>query len=349
MQSKSPPTIQAIARASGRSSCTVSLALRDHPRISGKVKEKINRIAREMGWKPNPIVAACMSHIRSNNPPGYQANLAFLVSHPSSGAIEDLPLFQKRFYSGAKARAAELGYSLQPVWLHERGLTGTRLTGMLKSQGIPGLVIPSFIRPTEVLATFDWSYFAAATGGYTLVEPQLHRVFGHLIHGMHLLLRKVIERGYRRIAVVFSDKIDSRTDHGMLYPIYYEQQHQPDLEWIRHYNYTVPMSASARRELGRRIKREKPQVLIGEQAILNILKENQWTVPKNIAFVALDWSPTRPKISGLNQMHEVRGALTVDLVTAQLAQHERGIPAIPKLLLVEGQWEEGESCPDALL
>ena len=55
-----PSTIQDVARAAGVSVGTVSRAMNDYPDISEKTREKILRIAHELGYRPN-LVAKSLS------------------------------------------------------------------------------------------------------------------------------------------------------------------------------------------------------------------------------------------------------------------------------------------------
>ena len=51
-------TLRDIAQAAGVHYSTVSIALRDHPRISAPVRRKIKAIAQRMGYTPDPALAA---------------------------------------------------------------------------------------------------------------------------------------------------------------------------------------------------------------------------------------------------------------------------------------------------
>jgi LacI family transcriptional regulator/LacI family repressor for deo operon, udp, cdd, tsx, nupC, and nupG len=50
-----PVSIADIARAAGVSHSTVSRALRDSPLISGEMRDRIQRLAQEMGYTPNAL------------------------------------------------------------------------------------------------------------------------------------------------------------------------------------------------------------------------------------------------------------------------------------------------------
>ena len=51
----SKATIKDVAKAAGVSASTVSRALRDHPRISEEVRQRVRKIAREMDFHPNLV------------------------------------------------------------------------------------------------------------------------------------------------------------------------------------------------------------------------------------------------------------------------------------------------------
>lgn len=343
MSQKRQPTIREIALASGRSTCAVSFALRNHPRASKAMRAEIQAIAREMGWRPNPLASAYMAHFRSTRPPAYQATLAFLLSNPAGERTDDLPVYQQGFLTGARLRATELGYSLLPVWLHKPGLNGARLTRLLRNQGIPGVIIPPIMKYSAALQSFDWDAFAAVTSGYTLQEPAIHRVAGHSVHGMQLLLKKTAELGFRNAAVVLSENLHRRTNYEFVYPVYFEQRHRKHGIDVHYHSYEWPLTQAAQDSLRSSIETAKPDVVIGQNFLLDLLPEYGWKIGRDFAFCTIDWSPGLPQIAGLNQLHEVRGALAVDLVSGQLLQNERGLPNPAKLLLVRGKWEDGES------
>jgi LacI family transcriptional regulator len=49
------------------------------------------------------------------------------------------------------------------------------------------------------------------------------------------------------------------------------------------------------------------------------------------------------KFAGIHQRREHIAAAAVDLVVAQLSMHERGIPEVPRHIMIPPQWVEGPS------
>ena len=56
-------TLRDIAKELGVSHVTVSLALRNHPRISEATRERVQKKAEQMGYHPDPMLSA-LSHYR---------------------------------------------------------------------------------------------------------------------------------------------------------------------------------------------------------------------------------------------------------------------------------------------
>lgn len=56
-----PVTIKDIARAAGVSHTTVSRALKNHPRISVETRERIQQLAREMGYTPSAVAQSLLA------------------------------------------------------------------------------------------------------------------------------------------------------------------------------------------------------------------------------------------------------------------------------------------------
>lgn len=65
MSKSSQPTLSDIARRLKVSKVTISKALRDHPDISLETKQKVKKVARELGYLPN-LIARNLSSRRSH-------------------------------------------------------------------------------------------------------------------------------------------------------------------------------------------------------------------------------------------------------------------------------------------
>jgi LacI family transcriptional regulator len=344
-ETKRPPTTREIAAACGCNQSTVSQALRDHSRISLAKRHEIREVARSMGWRPNAFASAYMAHLRTQRLPRYQATLAFLTTHPGSPHVKDLPIYMQRHFKGARERAGELGYALESIWLHEPGMSGRRLGTILRNRNIPGVIIPGILKPTPVFGQFDWSRMVAVALGFSLTEPELDRVAVRTTHGFDLVLHRAVDLGYRKIAVVVSHAYDHRVDHGVLFPVSYAQHYWPGSQGeIETFCFPRPDESEMPR-IQDWLRRYRPEIVLGEDIVWRSINAMGWRMPQDVAFISVDRLPDWPDIAGFNQRHELHGAVAVDLVVGQLLQNQRGLPAVPRCVLIKGCWEDGATAP----
>lgn len=341
------PTTREIAAACKCSQATVSYALNGHPKIPPATREQILTTAQRLGWKPNAFASAYMAHLRTQRAPAYQATLAFLITHPRSKYSAGQLMHIQRHFVGAKQRARKIGYEVEAFWTHEMGLSGRRLNQILRSRNIPGLLIPGIETPDKTLDQIEWSWFAAVAFGYSLSKPNLHRVAVNTAHGYSMMLSKAAQLGYRRIGVMVSDAYDSLVNHGVLYPTFYAQK-RPDPAMhnakILICRFKKPCATEIN-GIQKWLLRERPDVVLGESIVYDAIKGLGWKIPQDVALISVDRAPEYPDIGGFNQHHELHGSVAVDMLVGLILQNERGIPSIPREVLVKGEWADGISVP----
>lgn len=302
--------------------------------------------ARRMGWRPNPLASAYMAHLRRSKPLNYQANLAFLISNPESGRLSEQPTHSRSHYLGAKERAAQFGYGMEPLWLNEPLLTARRLTGILRSRNIPGVIVPGMVSPEGILDGLGWRHFTPVALGYTSVVSRFHRVTANTSAGFMVVLENVRRLGYRKIGVVVSRAYDEQVNHGVLFPAYYIRDRWGGDCDMRICDFQGTGEADVA-IIQAWLREHRPEIILGEETTWQAVRRMGWRVPQDVAFANVDVAPEYPHIAGLNQRHELHGAVAVDVLVGQLAQNERGLPEVPRVVLVPGAWSEGLSAPPA--
>ena len=105
------PTLGLIAELAGVSKSTVSLALRNSSKIQKETCQKIQAIAQEMNYRPHPLVAAQMVHIRLNTRRKTTPVLAFINIWDSETDSQELSWSKvSKYYKGVEERAIRLGF-----------------------------------------------------------------------------------------------------------------------------------------------------------------------------------------------------------------------------------------------
>lgn len=66
-------------------------------------------------------------------------------------------------------------------------------------------------------------------------------------------------------------------------------------------------------------------------------------VPGDMGFVVHAWTPEMKGWAGIYQRRDHLAASAVDMVVAQLTQNERGVPAVPRQIMIPPEWVDGPS------
>lgn len=327
-------TLRDVAARAGVHYSTVSLALRRRPGVPEATCARVRRIADELGYRPDPLLASLSSYRHAGN--RYRATLAWVTNFPARGAWREEEIYQE-YYAGARERAAELGYRLQEFWLREEKMTPARATQILTARGIAGLVVAPQPTPAEEVQ-LDWKHFAAVAIGYSLARPQLHMVCPNQYGCIRLAMDQMIQRGYRRIGLVMLQASDERVDHNWLAGYLVGQRElllADRIEPLLLPGWDEAAFAAWRRQ-------SRPDAIISKCAeVLPALR--RWGVrpPDDVGVAFLTRVKPGRDLSGVNESPLEVGAAAVDYVAGMLQRNEYGVPAQPRRLLIAGRWIEG--------
>ena len=350
-------TLADVAAKAGVHVTTVSLALRNHPRLPEATRQRIQALAQKMGYTPDPLLRALVAYRgrlsgRRNTP-----TLAYVTNWTSRWGWKKVTAHPE-FHAGAQAKAADLGYKLEHFWLGEEGMTQERLGQILYSRGINGLIIASHGREMGDVLEFDWPNFSAVKIDYFPHRPMLHNVTNNQCDIARLAMQKVIAAGYRRIGFVMHRGWDHAVDHLWMAGFLCEQQAlgareripahlfpepEPVERWLNESAAEVEPDADPFEAW---YAKYRPEVIISKASfVLPRLKAMGLSVPRDVAFVDVFLDDLKGGTAGVRQNHETVGALAVEILAGQLQHNKFGVPTIPTTTFVEGTWFDGRSCP----
>jgi LacI family transcriptional regulator len=350
-------TLSDIAGKAGVHVTTVSLALRNHPRLPEATRRRIQALAKKMGYTPDPFLRALVAYrggvIERRNSPtlAYVTNWATRWGWKETTAHPD-------FYAGAVAKAKELGYKLDHFWLGEEGMTQQRLGQILYSRGISGVIIASHGREMGDVLEFDWPNFSAVKIDYFPHRPALHNVTNNQCDIARLAMQRVMAAGYRRIGFVMHRGWDHTVDHLWTAGYLCEQQPlkpreripahlfpaaEPVERWLNEATSDVVVETAAFAEW---FNKHRPEVIISKSSfVVPALREMKLHVPRDVALVDVFLDKTDGAMAGVRQNHSTVGGLAVEILAGQLQHNKFGVPAIPTTTYVEGTWHDGATCP----
>ncbi len=329
-------TLTSIAQAAGVSVSTVSYALRGDPRIRRETIERVAAVAKELGYRPNPAVAALMAHIRAGRAPNAEEKLAFVWVEGKSG--DKNRSYRLECWRGASVRAAELGYGLEEFSLTAPHMRPLRLSEILKARGITGVVFSPTELKTSVNLQMDWAAHAMAIIGNARWSPELHRA-GHFHYmGMRRIMLELAMRAYKRPMALFEDAVNRRANHSC--EAAFLTFHPTPGSARRLLHPQAHFDSGAIRGL---LETHRPDALIvTSQHEADVVRKMCEGLSLDAGIVALQTTKDG-ELAGIAPDHAQVAGNAVELVVTQLQRNECGVPANPKELLLDGHWVEGRS------
>lgn len=340
VRSMTPPprcTIKHVAAQAGVAVSTVSYALRNHPSIPAATCQRIQQLATQLGYRPDPQISALMAHIgrgRSVHSSGRIA-LVWMQGHRALTHADD---FFRQVRDGAAARAQLRGYQLEEFWPHEDRLSGARLTGILRARGISSVIFSPSIEGVTADYSLAWENFACVVLGHARWPVELHRVAHDHYHAVCECLQRMTALGVARPAIVLTEEINLRTDSAVKAAF---MTHHPSEARARGLIYALDQRKP--REFPGWLRTHDPDGVL-------LLRREMWdeiAAPRLKALRAsariwcANWQAGDPlALPGIRQRYDLAARTAVDLVTGLEQSRSFGLPDHPQCVQIRGDWHE---------
>lgn len=335
-------TMSAVAKKAGFSKNTVSLALRHDPQIPEVTRRRIERIAKQLGYAKNPVVAQLMTELRKAGPAGYRRTFALLNANQDARAFTRHPTIPA-YVAGCWRRAAAHGCTLDEFWLHDPELDGGRLNRVLKARGIRGVIVVGMMKENRLPARFaeTWRQHATVVTGVRTHGPTLS--FACVDH--HALVLEAMEQarrlGYRRPALVVEDAIDRLVDGRFSAGFWTGQRVLAEAERVPGF-YDVEGARGEPERFHAWYRRWKPDVIFTLHTVVREWLEAEGVkAPRDVGLIQLERRRGCADWAGMEQHNDLTGEAAVDMLVGMLNNNEAGVPAFPRATLVGGSWAEG--------
>jgi LacI family transcriptional regulator len=329
-------TLRDIATAAGIHYATVSRALNGSPLIAEETRERVQKIAREMGYVPDPMLSALTVYRSALRPEPFHASIAWVTNSFSRTEWKSCETFDL-YFKGARERAASLGYTLEEFWLREPGMNWRRNSEVLLARGITGLIVAPQPKP-KMRVRLDWPHFSAVAIGYTTFSPYLHIITNDQFHSVVTAVRNTRARGYRRIALwLWARGNDERIDRGWTGGFLAQQQYWPPSGQLP--VYYIHGSAMSPEDW---IKEYRPDAIVGDFNMAQLIEKAGYKIPEDIGFASyISLNRNSGNLCGIDENATATGAAAVDLLVNMMNRGERGVPKIHRRILIEGTWQDG--------
>lgn len=328
-----------IAVAAGVSVSAVSLALRNHPKVSPKVRARIQAIARRMGYHADPKISTLMEHLRASRIKRAPSKLAVLIPELTPAQLRSYhPIME--MLAGARELAEEAGFELEVFHLVEPGMTPKRLRTILRTRGIQGIFVAPFASGVGRV-DFDFTGFAAATAGYSIIDPLLHRSCPDYLQMMDETLEWVTRQGFRRVGFVLTYRPGGIGHKLFSSSFLYYQNQIPAADRVP----ILPKAQISDQTLLAWIGEHKPEAIISSGLVYDQLVRLRVPIPRKIKFSNIDLSEPPQDAAGVDHGYRLVGRETIKLIHSQLLLNLSGVPDHPKVVLVDSHWRPGFTMP----
>ncbi len=341
-------TMADVAAKMGVSKIAVSMALRNSYEISLKRRREIQRVAKQMGYVPDPFLSALAAHRRQRVVAKDHGVLAWINHWRDPAKLKHYKEFEM-YWRGAVQAAARFGYRLDEV-LWEGDCSPKRLEKILLARGIDGILIPPH---NELLdwGDFDWNKFSVVRFGLSVPSPDSNLVTSDVFRATVMAVTKIHSYGYRRIGVTVNEEFNERVGGNLLSGFYYVQSVldlKPALPPLLTILKTRTPDELMRQKvaLEQWLLKQKPDaVLTSDIEVPGMIRELGYRVPKDIAIAGSSVVDIPGVDAGIDQHSEAIGRAATEMLLKQMNVNERGEPRYPCRILVESRWKDGSSLP----
>jgi LacI family transcriptional regulator len=330
-------TFSDIARAAGLNKSTVSLALRNDPRVKAATRKRVVRIAEKLGYRPDARISQMMSYMRKFKSAQTDEVVAFIrFEARGEPSMDEIPFFRE-FRLGALAECYNRGYGVNDFPLREYQFNYQRLFDVLYNRGIRGILVAPPTRVMEIKG-IDWSKFAAVTMGYRLRAPRLHRVVCSHVKIIRLIFERMEQMGYRRPLLAYREGSDENVNRLWTTAFYGEFRHFPHLERVESY------SGESNSAFLKAVQKAKPDCVIGlSYNFAQALLDKGLGFPDDLGFILLDRHDGPEGATAIDQQPAYQGQCAVRQLISMLSSNDFGVPENQHTLTIQPRWVEGQT------
>ena len=265
-----------VAKRAGVSISTVSLALREDPRIKASTRQRVVAAAADLGYRPNGLARDLKA--------GRTGMISVLI-HDLGGP------FYSELLRGVQARTLDLGYTTI-VGCTAGGQDGA-LTRLLTENRTDGAIVLDASISEDLLSSIASASFPVVVLDRVVAHPYVYLVTCDHEAGAYMATEHLIQSGYRHIA--FVSGLESSLHSRLRYKGYLRALSEYDLAADKEYLYHGTYTEDSGYEIGLRMAQAQhmPEAVFSANdemaiGILRAVTEYGLKVPDDLAIVGFD-------------------------------------------------------------
>lgn len=337
-----------IALSTGLNQSTVSLALKDDPRVNQKTRELVLRKARELGYRKDPMLSALASYRDSLQQKNFHGTLAWIVDPEVYGLDDFKDSVWSQYLTGAQSQAIKYGYKLETFEVDLREHDQHRLSDILYHRGIEGVILPPLLKPGPAIQ-LDWQHFVPVTFGWSIMTPRFYSICPNHYYNGSEIVRNLHSLGYKRIGAILDMAPEEKKRlNCQLWAQGVEvtigiHGHQAPIETLK-----ISASNSDRKEqLIQWYRQYQPDAIAIMLECVDFVRETLSEIgvsaPEHIGIAGFACRGVTRHYSGIDENTRSIGEAAVDVLVASIQRRNFGIPRLRRMLQIEGVWQKGNT------
>jgi len=328
-------SLREIAREAGVAIMTVSLSLRDSPKITEPVRKRVCEIAHRLGYRPDAEISRLMSRLRASRTTKYSVSLA-LVDLVSSAAAEHH--YVRRLREGAMMRAEALGYGVNLFRLRDYKGDPKKMMRVIRARGIVGGVLLPADEPTRMPETL-WDGFAIVSATTAVTAPRFHCVVPNQLYNTMALIENMHRRGYQKVGAIITESLEQRTAHC----------YSLAMIWHGHGERILILKdtiapAERERTVAAWLRDHAVDVILAQHTDLVTRAAGAGNLQGGERPGLVSLSTIQPgDVAYQDELPEYIGESAVSLLVGMMHNNETGVPGHPRVTTVDGAFREGPS------
>ncbi len=333
-------TLSDIARLANVSKSLVSKALHHHPRVAPKTVQRIEQLAKELGYHPNPLLASLASKKFRSASSVDHTPLAYVIHEDSSEQHQPGGLMPRTL-----GRVAEqIGYAFS-VHRAEDYRDWAHLSEVLYQRGVAGVMFAPLTHEVG-LNPVDWARFAVVMIGLGTVRHPFASVSMDFFLGVRQAWRRLEAIGCERIGFVFPEIANLNLEAEQRVGAFLVQQDAiPKNRRVPVHRH--PVGALSEGLLAWYAKYRPDGLIVGGSPAYRALSENGIRIPEETACISV-WHSLQHEgeLAALRDMREEVCIQAIRQLDTKIRYRELGASEPLITLTIPPGWVPGASCPE---
>jgi LacI family transcriptional regulator len=325
-----------IAERAGVSVMTVSRVLRGERYVSPEIVQKVRLAAKELNYRPNPLVQSLMINRSRRNKNDSGIVIAWLGRGGPHTLADKDQLKQihpyRSYFLGASEELSRRGFTLCDFYPDEQNSEDwERVERILRARNIQGILLG----PEQLRASFPLksvSDFSLVQIGRSRQHPLIDRVASDPFYAMQTCIAKLSEAGYQRIGYFDASSHNERSERRWEAAFNLKQSALSSVEAFL----TKKPHDFSEASLQQYVQTNNLDALIsGREVVGQWLQRIQSSTP--LAFACLRLSPGS-SFAGIETGFEYIGARAAAFLVDAIHSGRRGFSNPVHTLSIQGKW-----------